>query len=413
MFVDRNSSIYEFAYLIGSPLKILYKHRTRGQDVESVHILGMSNGFRELGYDVVFCSPPAVQVGSSHKSAKNTVWNLVSIKPPTIIYELMAIAYNFVSWRRSRRLLAQQTFDFVYERYAFFDCSTSFLGSRTDTKLVLEVNGAVNRKDPTHARPLVLKRLAGHMERRMFSIADLIVVVSTSLKHSLIEIGVPSERILVLPNAVNLTDFEPENLGVDARQRHDLRGKRVVGFVGSFTFWHGVRFLIESLEAALRTDPDMHLLLVGDGPEKKATETLIAERDLGSSVTLTGRVPHTEIPSYISAMDVGVMPDSNDFGSPMKIFEYMAMSKPVVSARYQPTAEIIDDGENGFLFEPGDGTKLVSLVTRLLGDADLSRRMGAEGRRRVERQHTWHANTEKVCDKLANPSTEIAPEKEV
>ncbi|QDV26824.1 glycosyltransferase family 4 protein [Aureliella helgolandensis] len=381
-------------------MKIIYKHRTRGQDVEQVHIEGISNAFRAQGFDVDYCSPPSVSTHKPASSNSKSFWNFVADKSPTVLYELLSIAYNCVAARQLLRMLRLSNYQFVYERYAFFDASTYYVSKIRKLNLVLEVNGAVNRKDPTHARKLTLKWVAGYFERKLFHVAKLIVVVSSSLKNSLIEIGIPAKKILVLPNAVALADFRVQLAGDEVRARYKLENKTVIGFVGSFTFWHRVGFLVESIAPLLRTDPNLHLLLVGSGEERQSVETLVTECGVQDSVTFTGKLAHTQIPGTIAAMDIGVMPHSNDFGSPMKIFEYMAMKKPVVAANFQPIAEVIEHGKNGLLFPPGSCDALLGCLNQLIDDADLRRTMGEYGRRCVESNHTWDANCKRILDAI-------------
>ena len=369
--------------------------------VESVHIKGVSDGFRELGYEVEFSSPPMVRVSTDKTVSQNNLYNLIVRNLPTICYEFLALIHNAVSLGQCKQLLAKKNFTIIYERYAFFEFSTVFLKKKFNSFLVLEVNGAVNRKDPVHGRKIVMKALAGLLEKKMFAAADLIVVVSSALKHSLVEeIGVPSEKIIVTHNAVDLKKFDQTRTGEKIRKTLQLGQKKVIGFVGSFTFWHGLGFLINSTADLLRNDKNVHLLLVGDGREREAISKMIEQENLTESVTITGRVPHENIPSYIAAMDIGVMPDSNNFGSPMKIFEYMAMGKPVISANYAPIAEVIQEGRTGYLFSPRNEIQFAKKIHLLIYNEKLRNEMGSNACNYVKGTHTWRKNIEKIISRL-------------
>jgi len=358
----------------------------------------MARGFRELGYEVDFSSPLMVQVGSNRHTLKNKILRTISLKAPTIVYEFLMLLFNIISYTRTKKMLKKNKYDFIYERYAFFDFSLLFLKRNFKVHIVLEVNGAVNRKDPTHGRKIVLKKFACYLERKVFNTCDLIVVVSTSLKNSLREIGVEPGKILVLPNAVDTERFDRSVSGEEIRRKYDLENKKIIGFVGSFTFWHGLHFLIQNMSDVLDSNEDTHLLLVGSGREKEKIKEMIKRFGIENSVTMTGQVPHEKVPYYIAAMDIGVMPDSNDFGSPMKIFEYMVMGKPVVSAKYRPTSEVILNGKNGFLFEPKNGHEFVALIIRLLENHDLRNSIGINGANYVSEHHTWESNAHKVLE---------------
>ncbi len=379
--------------------RILYKHRTRGQAVEAVHIEGMAGGFRSHGYNVDFSSPPLVQLGSSHQSVFNNIFRLISLNLPTIVYEIITLLYNIVSYTKSRQLLKMNTYDFIYERYAFFDFSTIFLKKKYKIPVVLEVNGAVNnRRDTTHGRKIFMKGLAGCLEKKVLNEVDLIVSISTSLKNSLIDIGVKEKKILVLPNAIDPKLFNSKLCTQEIRKKYGLEGKIIVGFIGSFHPWHGVYFLVKSLSSLLRSRKDVHLLLIGKGQERKYVEKLIRDLKLQNSVTFTGFVSHLHIPKHILAMDICTVPNSNDFMSPVKLFEYMAMCKPVVSPRYGPVEEIIEDGKTGLLFRPLSQEQFIDKICVLINNHDLSRKIGKEGYHKVLKEHTWEKNVEKVLE---------------
>ena len=90
------------------------------------------------------------------------------------------------------------------------------------------------------------------------------------------------------------------------------------------------------------------------------------------------------------------MPNSNDFGSPMKIFEYMAMGKPVVSARYGPIEEVIEDGKTGLLFKPLSQEQLIEKIFLLIRNYDLRKKIGEEGYYKVLKENTWNKNAERI-----------------
>src|SRR6185312_10399925 len=107
---------------------------------------------------------------------------------------------------------------------------------------------------------------------------------------------------------------------------------------------------------------------------------------------------HDELPAHVAAFDVAVMPDSNEYGSPMKIYEYMAMGKPVVGPRLGPLEDGIRDGETGILFERLDASALESALATLLGDESRRRLMGRRAREHVLASHTWTRNAERVLE---------------
>ena len=116
-------------------------------------------------------------------------------------------------------------------------------------------------------------------------------------------------------------------------------------------------------------------LLIGDGPLFKSIHEKVHEMGLEKEIIMVGKVPHEKVPEYVASFDIAVMPHSNNYGSPMKILEYMAMSKPVIAPRLGPIEDIMEDGKNGFLFEPESKEGLTTQLIRLLEDDQLLKDM--------------------------------------
>ena len=127
--------------------------------------------------------------------------------------------------------------------------------------------------------------------------------------------------------------------------------------------------------------PQLALVFVGDGLTLPAVRALVVERGLSDRVLLPGRVAHDEIASWIACMDYAVLPNSNHYGSPMKLFELMGMGVAVVAPDYAPVAEVIGDGDTGWLFPRGETAACVQRVLELAMREDERRRVGAAARR--------------------------------
>jgi glycosyltransferase involved in cell wall biosynthesis len=144
--------------------------------------------------------------------------------------------------------------------------------------------------------------------------------------------------------------------------------------------------LLEAFGNLYQTDPSYRLLLVGHGPLRSELEEQVRAQGWQGGVTFAGAVEHNQMPGYIAAMDVTVAPYpalEEFYYSPLKLFEYMAMGRPVVAARIGQVADIVTDGMNGLLFEPGDSQGLARCIRRLKEDPplreELGRKAGAAG----------------------------------
>jgi len=202
---------------------------------------------------------------------------------------------------------------------------------------------------------------------------------------------------VISPNAADLKRFDPTRFDRDAlRRERGLDGRVVCGHIGVFAHWHGLDAFIEAISARLAEAPQLSLVLVGDGRTLPAVRARVAEQGLADRVLLPGRVAHDEIASWIACMDYAVLPDSNKYGSPMKLFELMAMGVAVVAADYAPVAEVIADGRTGWLFPHGDSAACVQRVLDLAARADERQRVGAAARAYIARERQWRNNAEEL-----------------
>lgn len=403
-------------------MRIVVDHRTQGQGVEGVHLLGMTRAFERAGAQVEIVSPPGVEVGTPGAApVKATglrgLWWMLAERLPETVFELMEIAYNVPAFLRLRRALRSPRADALYERYAFFHVAGALAARAAGVPLVLEVNYTA-RTPLFRRRSRLLAPLARAAERFVFRRARLIVAVSNVLRDGIVAGGIPADRVVTLPNAADPERFRPEISGDRIRARHGLDGARVVGFVGAFFPWHGVGLLLDALGGLLREMPEAALLLVGDGPERDALEERVRREGLEGRVRFAGWAGHEDLPAHVAAFDIAVMPDSNEYGSPMKIYEYMAMGKPVVAPRLGPLEDGIVDGATGLLFARRDPAALREALRTLLADEPRRAAMGERARAHVLAHHTWEHNAARVLERLGaagasgaspSPRTDVIP----
>lgn len=385
-------------------MKILYHFRTQGTGAEGVHIAGMASAFARLGHEVTFVSPtgadPRLTAGANPfgRGAKRGLLARLAAHAPALVFELLEIGYNFLAWARLREKLAAGRCDLIYERHAFFLCATAFLAQRRGVPLIVEVNELAG-DERVRAVPWLLP-LARLADRWTFRRATRIVVVSPHLARRIAALGVSAEKILVQPNAVGEETLANAADGMAVRAKYGCEGAIVAGFVGWFVAWHRLdRFLAEAALAA-RDEPRLRVLLVGDGPLAAPLAAQAARLGLSERVIFTGPVAHAAIAEHLAAMDVCVIPHSNEYRSPMKLFESMARGRAILAPRTEPIASVLTHGENGLLFEPGDFEEMRAQLTLLVADAALRARLGARARRDVAARHTWSHHASAVLHGL-------------
>jgi glycosyltransferase involved in cell wall biosynthesis len=142
--------------------------------------------------------------------------------------------------------------------------------------------------------------------------------------------------------------------------------------------------------------PDAALLIVGDGPCRGFIEGEAARLGISDSVVFAGQVPHDQVASYIGLSDVAVIPETNQYRSPIKMFEYMAAGKPVVAPAMPPVAAVIESDRNGLLFQPGNAGELSAALTRAFSDRPFAAALGRAARQQIRRRYTWEEHARRI-----------------
>jgi glycosyltransferase involved in cell wall biosynthesis len=376
-------------------MNIVYHHRTQAQGAAGTHIRQLVQAFEKLGHTVDIVSPPFVK---DPRSVEEQAVGVERSRIPQLIFESYEIFYNWISFFRLAMKLGRKKYSLMYERYAIFNIAGLLAARSRGIPIFIEVS-FTSRTKLFPRRTRLLSGVAYLVDKALFRHVDAIIAVSSVLQRDLITyFHVDPSKILVIPNAVDETAFHPGISGKPVREKYVLGGHHVIGFVGGFYPWHGLDFLIDCVPDVLKRFPETKILLVGDGAVRKDLERKVGRLGLGKNVIFSGSISHKEVPSYIAAFDIGVMPDSNAYGSPLKILEYMAMKKVVVAPRLSPVEEILKAEEQGVLFDRLNKEQLVSALIRVLNDADLRRRVAENSYANVLIHHTWMKTAKTIID---------------
>jgi glycosyltransferase involved in cell wall biosynthesis len=323
--------------------------------------------------------------------------------------ELPSLVLNHQFARAAATLIDPQP-SFVYQRYSLNNFAGARLAVQRRVPFVLEYNGSEIWMSRHWGTPLEHEALSAQIEMANLQIADLIVVVSQPMADELIARGVPAAKILVNPNGVEPDLYSPSIDGAAIRDRHQLHGKTVIGFIGTFGPWHGAEVLAQAFGRLIAAHPpyrsSVRLLMIGDGVKMGEVTAAIAAGDLRDLVVLTGIVPQADGPQYLAACDVLASPHvpnpdgSPFFGSPTKLFEYMAMGKGIVASDLDQVGEILEHGRAARMVKPGSVDDLVDGLRELIERPDERARLGAEARRIAVERHTWREHTRRIVDAL-------------
>jgi glycosyltransferase involved in cell wall biosynthesis len=376
----------------------------------SAHVRGLVRALRSEGHDVFVLAANIgedadasfrlqhVPFGATLMELYEALQNEEICAGTRLAKDLRNLLYALNLELQGRLMLEEFRPDFIYERHCLFATAGRELSRYFDVPLILEVNAPL-LLEQQKMRGLSLPLVAHTAERVVLTGADHVVTVSQPLRTYVTDLGVPPDRVSVIPNGVDPDVFGP-GVGLAAiKQQLGWADRFVVGFVGSMKPWHGVETLLEALQLLGGAESPFRLLLVGSGPLLADLETQSRQLGLADAVHMTGAVPHHAVPALLRGMDVTVVPyaaDADEYFSPVKLFEYMAMALPVVAARVGQVCEVVDDGRTGWLCTPGDAGELARLIRMLEADRELCRTVGAAAREHVLNEFTWRHNAQRV-----------------
>jgi glycosyltransferase involved in cell wall biosynthesis len=233
-------------------------------------------------------------------------------------------------------------------------------------------------------------------ETRTMRDADAVVTLSDGMRDEIIARGVPAERVFVVPNGVDVSNFTPQAPDPSLRAQLGIpAGVPVVGYIGSLVSYEGIPDLVRA--AALLRDQgiDFRLLIVGSGADAGRISAAIKEADLESLVVMPGRVPHAEVRRYHSLIDLFVVPRTADrvcqLVTPLKPYEAMAMGRCVVASNVAAIRQVVRDGETGRLATPENPADLARVLRELIEAPESRAKLGETAQEWVRRERSWEA----------------------
>jgi glycosyltransferase involved in cell wall biosynthesis len=246
-----------------------------------------------------------------------------------------------------------------------------------------------NAPSASEAKRLRLER----REARVWKTADAYVTITAGLATELTRRFGGRDHVAVIPDGVRLdTDANPGPRAETAASPAGEPRPYTIGYAGHLYPWKGVDLIIEAVAAL----PDVRALIIGgrdDEPDLQRVRDFAKSLDCASRVTFTGPMLPREVAPRLREADVLVLPNpasviSTRFTSPLKLFEYMAAGAPIVASGLPSIREVLRDGENALLVDPGNPPALTAAIRRLRDDAALGARLAARARADVQ-EYTW------------------------
>ena len=226
-------------------------------------------------------------------------------------------------------------------------------------------------------------------QRLAHRLATHVVAVSDAVGETAVALGVPRERVTVIPNGVDVERFADANADPTVRGEN---GAPVVGSVGCLAARKDYRTLLDALALLVRRGRSFRLVLIGDGKERGALERRAAELGLAGRVRFLGERPDVE--RLLPGIDVFVL-SSREEGIPNALLEAMAAGRPAVATAVGGTPEVLEDGKTGWLVPPADPAALAAALDAALGDPVEAARRGAAAQRATRERMSIHTMVER------------------
>lgn len=393
------------------------------------HISGVVNAFLNDNYDVEFFSAGSRLMVDSR--ARYT-----PLDPP-IGYGI-PFDGNYYRFNRSvtdavGRKLDRREWAFIYQRMSVANYSGVTLSRQFRIPLVLEYNGSEVWIARKWGRPLTHPGVAENAENVCLKHAHAVVTVSDVLRDQLIERGVSTDRIVTYPNCIDPLIFNPSRFSAEdiskLRARYGIPPDAlVVGFLGTFGQWHGIEImgnairLLAEQNRSLLERKKVHFLIIGDGLRMNALRDILSSDRCQGLYTLPGLVRQEEAPLHIAASDILLSPhvrngdNTRFFGSPTKLFEYMAMGKAIIASDMDQISDVLkgsphceelvnvsgemQDKALAVLCPPGDPKILAEAVKLLVMNPRWRETIGRNARREALGRYTWQHHVRAIEDRL-------------
>lgn len=371
-------------------------------------ILGIIKGFKTLDWEVkTFIIGDRLPQKLSAKGSGEAISKGFF---RTLAVDLVRLSLGIINSWKSWQELGTKV-DFVYEYAATLQC-LGWIFQRQGIPWILQVEALLFYEAKAERKALVLDGIAKWMEIQAYKKCDVLACVSETLKDILVkDYDIEADKIILVNNGVDIDFLKPE-----LHKSKRIFSSFTIGFVGSLYAWSGLNLLLEVIAQLRNEGLDISLVVVGDGAMKSTWENLAENLGISDNVAFIGRVSWQEVPEYIAGFDVGFsgqvqLQMGEMYLSPMKLYEYMSMAKPVVASAFEDAKRLIEDGKTGFLFQPENKDDLKRALLSAFYQRETLPSMGQLARTEIVNHHSWNSRvqvlvkgTEQILEKRSLPT---------
>ncbi len=376
-------------------MKILLTYTLVGRGGDAIQVQALADGFRQLGHEVCLLGPHRLQPYEFFgRGGRLRSW-LRDF--PWWAKDLFEIGLNFLSLRQAQRYLRREKVDLIFHRAGIYDFVGSRLAARAPLVVHLDAPHPLERAFRGEGH---YKRLHQRVMRELGGQARFIVTVSAAAKQYYTQLGMPAEKVLIVPNGISQALLQRGR--EQAKERSPFAGGPPwrVGFVGSLSRWHRVDLLLEALHL-LNSEPGarFQLITVGYGEEYAKLRSQAKQLGLESQVKWLGPLPHSQAFEQIAQFDIAVLPHTLTTGSPLKLFEYAAWARPIVAPDL-PNLRDLFSAEEMCYIPPEMPQELARAILSLCRNPEAACRMGERAQARVQ-GYSWEQILSKLLEDLS------------
>ena len=384
-------------------MKILYYSphphlRIEDQTGYGTHMREMIAAFESLGHDVHFFIAGYQTVDTRKKwnaqARRSSAKSLLNALVPNLSWEsikdLQLIRLDLANKHRLNQLVDKFNPDVIYERSHYGMAAGIEIANVRGIHHILEVNSPnVEERIKLSGRSLLTRR-AARMDRWAFSNADHVLTVSSHLAEHL---GITriAKKWSVTPNAIRLGQHEESSLEISRKSLQVDDSAVLLGFVGSIFPWHGVDLIIHAIAHLQKKGRHVQAMIVGDGAILEELISLTKDYQLENIIHFVGSVPQRDTFRYTQLCDILVMPKSNAYGSPVKIFEYALAGKPCIVPNTSPVIEVFEHEKDGWVVDSSLNA-IASAIESIIDSPAKAAQCAKNWHKKATSNHTWQAN---------------------
>ncbi|MFC1897617.1 glycosyltransferase family 4 protein [Chloroflexota bacterium] len=350
----------------------------------------------------VACILPTMEKNEEYTHEGAHVYPVTPLRLPFLLGKIFCRIYlNYQKMKTINKLFREEGYHLVQVgQDDIISCLLALhIKSKYRVPLVFKVDNLFHKewhpdlvKHKYRSLQVIVIKISNLILRRLLVKSDMILAVSKSMQETLRKKGISESKIVILPRGANIELFSPNKDVESVRQKYNLGSSALVIYQGTMAEVRQLDVLIRAFARVTERKRNVKLLMVGNGYTahlKQLTSTL----GLSENIIFTGQVPYPEVPQLIAAADIAVCPvpplEIYKISSPTKLFEYMAMIKPVIANEEIPEHKEVIEQSGGGILVPFDAEAFAQAILELLDNHKQVVEMGRKGREWVIKNRSY------------------------